>query len=64
MRRKITTIRLFLFVPFVVGAQTTKDISFVYAAGKVSANQYQNAYFGLTVTPVGAEFTKGGFISS
>src|SRR6476646_8180467 len=41
-----------------------KDISAVFAEGKVSGNQYKNDYFGLTLTPAGAQFTQGGFISS
>ena len=47
-----------------VGAQTSvKDIFAVFAEGRVSGNQYKNDYFGLTLTPIGAEFTKGSFIS-
>jgi hypothetical protein len=41
-----------------------KDISAVFAEGKVGGTQYKNDYFGLTLTPTGAEFTQGGFLSS
>ena len=44
-------------------AQTpVPEISTVFAAGKVAGNQYTNDYFGLTLTTIDAEFTKGGFI--
>ena len=56
-----------LLSTFLVGgteAQTSvKDISAVFAEGKVSGNQYKNDYFGLTLTPAGARFTKGGYVS-
>jgi hypothetical protein len=42
----------------------TKDITAVYADGKVADGQYKNAYFGLTLTPENAQFTQGGFVSS
>ncbi len=41
-----------------------QNISAVYAEGKVSGNHYENEYFGLTLTPTNALFTKGGFVSS
>ena len=41
-----------------------KDISAVYAEGRVTGNQYRNDYFGLTLTTVGGNFTQGSFISS
>jgi hypothetical protein len=48
-----------------VAAQTsTRDIAAVFAEGEVDGNEYRNDYFGLTLRPVGAEFAKGGFISS
>jgi hypothetical protein len=47
-----------------IGAQTpTKDISAIFAQGKVSGNEYKNDYFGLTLTPIHAQFTQGGFVS-
>ncbi len=45
-------------------AAQTADISAVFAEGKVTGNQYENDYFGLTLTTEDAQFTKGGFISS
>jgi hypothetical protein len=49
----------------VTPAQTAvKDISAVCAEGRVTGNQYRNDYFGLTLTPVGGNFTQGSFISS
>ncbi len=44
--------------------KAAQNISAVYAAGKVSGNRYENEYFGLTLTPAHARFTKGGFVSS
>ena len=49
-----------------VAGQTSnsiKDISLIYAEGKITGDQYTNEYFGLVLKPVGAQFTKGGFIS-
>lgn len=42
----------------------TKDISAVYAEGKVNGNEYKNDYFGLTLRAEGGRFTGGGFVSS
>jgi hypothetical protein len=42
----------------------TKDISAVYAEGKVSGNEYTNDYFGLTLSSAGGRFTEGGFVNS
>jgi len=39
------------------------DISVVYAAGKATGDRHSNPYFGLVLTPVGAKFRKGGFVS-
>jgi hypothetical protein len=39
------------------------DISVVYAEGKITGDRYSNPYFGLVLTPVGAQFTMGGFVS-
>src|SRR5580704_6950131 len=41
----------------------TKDISAVYAEGKVSGNEYTNDYFGLTLLAGSGKFTAGGFVS-
>jgi hypothetical protein len=41
-----------------------KDISTVYAEGKVSGNEYKNDYFGLSLSAGGGKFTEGGFVSS
>jgi len=42
----------------------TKDISAVYAEGKINGSVYRNEYFGLTLTAQPGQFTQGGFISS
>lgn len=64
MRLKRTTVFCLLAFIATVEAQTAvKDISAVFAEGKVTGNQYKNDYFGLTLTPAGAEFTKGGFVA-
>jgi hypothetical protein len=60
----------FLSLSFASVASTTtaqapiKDISAVYAAGTIRGNEYNNDYFGLTLTPVNAQFTAGGFVNS
>jgi hypothetical protein len=41
-----------------------RDISAVYAEGKVSGNEYTNAYFGLTLLAGSGKFTEGGFVST
>src|SRR5437879_12933388 len=44
--------------------KSDKDISAVFAEGKISNGQYTNAYFGLTLKPDGAQFVpQGAFIS-
>jgi len=44
--------------------QSHKDISAVFAEGKISNGQYTNEYFGLTLKPDGAQFVpQGAFIS-
>ncbi len=42
----------------------TKGVAAVYAAGKISGNDYTNDYFGLTLSSAGGHFTKGGFADS
>ena len=54
---------LVIFGTAAKGQTSTKDISAVFAEGKVSGNEYKNDYFGLTLTPAGAQFVEG-FISS
>ena len=66
---RLAVLIVFGFFFAVMGAVTEaqtpiKDISAVFAEGKVEDNQYKNDYFGLTLTPIGAEFTQGGFVSS
>ena len=65
LRRKALAGLVFVWASLAVTpAQTAvKDISVVYADGKVTGNQYRNDYFGLTLKPVGGKFTQGGFIS-
>jgi hypothetical protein len=55
-----------IFAPAVIQTQRipTKDISVVYAEGKISGNDYKNEYFALTLTPAPGQFTHGGFVSS
>jgi hypothetical protein len=55
-----------LFSPVVAQAQQkpTKDISAVYAEGKISGTVYKNEYFALTLTAPPGQFTQGGFVSS
>jgi hypothetical protein len=71
IRQKAPAIRFFVCATLAVTTAQTpiKDISVVYAEGRVTGNQYRNDqyrndYFGLTLTPVGGKFTEGGFISS
>jgi uridylate kinase len=55
----------FASVPATTKAQTPiKDISAVFAEGKINGNEYNNDYFGLTLTPVNAQFTQGSFANS
>jgi len=44
--------------------KATKDISAVYAEGKINETEYKNDYFGLTLTAEPGRFTNGAFISS
>ena len=55
-----------LFGPVVTQPQQkpTKDISAVYAEGKISGTEYKNEYFGLTLSAAPGQFTQGGFVSS
>lgn len=55
-----------LFCPAVTQAQEkpTKDISAVYAEGKISGTKYKNEYFGLTLTAAPGRFTQAGFVNS
>src|SRR6202795_2252808 len=55
-----------LFSPVVTQAQQkpTKDISAVYAEGKISGTEYKNEYFALTLTAAPGQVTQGGFVSS
>jgi len=55
-----------LFCPVVTQAQQkpTKDISAVYAEGKINGTEYKNEYFALTLTATPGQFTQGGFVSS
>jgi hypothetical protein len=56
---------LFLGVALVYAQDnSTKDISAVYAEGKVSGSEYRNEYFGLTLSAGSGQFTAGGFVSS
>jgi hypothetical protein len=41
-----------------------KDISSVYAQGKINGQEYGNDYFGLTLALENAQFTAGAFVSS
>ncbi len=41
-----------------------KDISFIYAHGKIDGHEYTNDYFGLTLTLENVQFTRGAFVSS
>jgi hypothetical protein len=41
----------------------TRDVSAVFATGKISATEYRNDYFGLTLTPLNAHFTQGDFVN-
>lgn len=43
---------------------SVKNIRAVFAEGKIIGGEYTNDYFGLTLKPVNAYFTKGDFISS
>ena len=54
------------FCPVVTQAQQkpSKDISAVYAVGKISGTEYKNEYFALTLTATPGQFTQGGFVSS
>jgi hypothetical protein len=50
---------------FAIGqAPPLKDISLVYAQGKIVGSEYRNDYFGLTLTPGNAQFTAEAFVSS
>jgi hypothetical protein len=40
-----------------------KDISSVYAQGKIIGQEYRNDYFGLTLVVKNAQFTAGAFVS-
>ena len=42
---------------------TIRDISYVYALGKINGREYRNDYFDLTLTTKNAEFTRGSFIN-
>jgi hypothetical protein len=55
-----------LFSPVVTQAQQkpAKDISAVYAEGKISGTEYKNEYFALTLTAAPGQFTQRGFVSS
>jgi hypothetical protein len=64
MRPLVLAALSFFFASVPATAQTpTKDISAVIAEGKVNGTQYKNDYFGLTLTPVNAQFTQGGFVN-
>jgi hypothetical protein len=68
MRSISFTVLSFILVAAATAAEAqtpVKDISAVYAEGKITANEYRNDYFGLTLTlsPVNAQFTQGGFVS-
>lgn len=66
MRRQGSVLLTFLTAALVLAANgqvATKDIKEVFAEGKVTNGQYRNDYFGVTLTPVGAQFTEGGFVS-
>jgi hypothetical protein len=45
-------------------ASSPKDISFVYAHGKINGQEYTNDYFGLTLAMENVQFTRGAFVSS
>jgi len=50
---------------FCIGQTSSpKDISYVYAQGKVVGQEYRNEYFGLTLAPENAQFTAGAFVST
>ena len=54
-----------LYTPALSFAQEKpKDISAVYAEGKISGGLYKNEYFGITLTAQPGQFTQGGFVSS
>jgi hypothetical protein len=46
------------------GQDSFKDISAIYAEGKISGHQYRNDYFELTLLTPEAHFTKGSSLSS
>ena len=54
------------FLPVISHTQekSTKDISGIYAEGKISGTEYKNEYFGLTLSAAPGRFTQGGFVSS
>jgi hypothetical protein len=56
---------LLLLAPVVVQPQQkrTKDISAVYAEGKIGGSEYKNNYFGLTLVAAPGQFTEGGFVN-
>ena len=69
MRANIThclTISLLCFSFSLANAQdrATKNISAVYAQGKVNGSEYVNEYFGIILSSVGGTFTQGGFVSA
>jgi len=54
-----------LVVAFGLGQTTSpKDISYVYAQGKINGQEYRNDYFGLTLALESVQFTRGAFVSS
>jgi hypothetical protein len=64
--RSVIFLLALLFSPVATQTQQkpTKDISAVYAEGKISGTEYRNEYFGLTLTAAPGQFTEGGFVSS
>ena len=67
MRPHLATLLLALLSsPTVTQAQQkpAKDVSAVYAEGKISGTEYKNEYFALTLTATPGQFTQAGFVSS
>ena len=60
----IVNLCVLLVVATAEAQELPKDISAVFAAGKITAAKYQNEYFGLTLTPTNAHFTQGGFVNA
>jgi hypothetical protein len=64
MKKLILALATIIVLAGVCVAQTApKDISSVVAAGKVNANRYENAYFGLTLAADDADWKAPSFVN-